>query len=305
MPIHRADILAYELTPVSTVAAVSESMARTKDLDPPSTLSQALTVVQARQLLAFCVPSSIVMFRAAAPLFCVNNGLFSSDDARQLVQDFLRHSRHKSLHDATEAGDLQASWAHIYCGTPVDLVDKYGCVPLHYAADKSETSVCKLLLYAKADIHVRHQGLNIRSGWTALHFAAYAGARDIAFLLLLQGADVNHLDGCRRTPLYYAESRGKNGVARLLKKYGGLVGSHFIEANHLKEALNYNDGEQFLQQDGGQRVQWDASADAADMFADGVAHSAPSFPDGNLADQDLWQNDSAAGAVGLGSSSGI
>merc|ERR1712232_818300 len=100
--------------------------------------------------------------------------------------------------------------------------DSYGCVPLHYVANSNYVSVCKLLLQRGADINLRHRGLNLRKDWTPLHFAAYSGSRDIVLLHLLNRAAVNQMDGCRRTPLYYARNRDKLSSCRIIEKFGGL-----------------------------------------------------------------------------------
>ena len=72
-----------------------------------------------------------------------------------------------------------------------------------------------------------------------MHFAAYVGAEQCARALLRAGAHVNATDAWRRTPLFYAESRGKRACARVLAGQGGRL-------QHLG---------------GGQQPQWDLSAD--------------------------------------------
>ncbi len=54
-------------------------------------------------------------------------------------------------------------------------------------------------------------------GWTPLSTAAHEGHREVAELLIAEGADVNEMNGSGETPLNWA----KGETADLLRKHGG------------------------------------------------------------------------------------
>merc|ERR1719401_74233 len=95
---------------------------------------------------------------------------------------------------------------------------------------------------AGASAHARHRGF----GWTPLHFAANAGARDVAFLLVSPWrpgkAEVNARDNCRRTPLFYALDKNRTECARLLWKFGGRADLHFLVVKILRSVQRIDDG---------------------------------------------------------------
>ena len=63
------------------------------------------------------------------------------------------------------------------------------------------------------------------TGRTPLHWAAWAGHKEIAELLITAGADVNAKDGDDDTPLDEAVSEGEKEIADLLRKHGGKHGT--------------------------------------------------------------------------------
>ena len=66
-----------------------------------------------------------------------------------------------------------------------------------------------------ADVNVKAVG-----GGTLLFIAAHEGHREVAELLIAEGADVNETNGSGETPLDYA----KTETADLLRKHGGKTG---------------------------------------------------------------------------------
>ncbi len=67
-------------------------------------------------------------------------------------------------------------------------------------------------------------------GWTPLHVAAALGHKDVAELLLGNGADVNAQDKKGRTPLDGAAKNGHKAVAELLMGHGAVVSIHDASA---------------------------------------------------------------------------
>ncbi len=59
------------------------------------------------------------------------------------------------------------------------------------------------------------------AGKTPLHITAAQGRKDVAELLLANGADVNAKDNAGATPLHYAVANGRSDVAQLLSEHGG------------------------------------------------------------------------------------
>eukprot|EP00928_Gymnodinium_smaydae_P074589 TRINITY_DN57621_c0_g1_i1.p1 TRINITY_DN57621_c0_g1~~TRINITY_DN57621_c0_g1_i1.p1 ORF type:complete len:347 (-),score=31.98 TRINITY_DN57621_c0_g1_i1:381-1379(-) len=275
-------------TPETIEAVASQS--------PPLRFVAIVGVLDDLTLFGFCYPSVIARLRAAAPVLGGVQGLLLSAAMSRLARHHLTTKSmspvadsHASLHTAAETGDVEAVWCHLFLGKSPNVYDMFGCVPLHYASIR-HMKVCKLLLRAKADVTLKHDDLNMRAGWTPLHFAAYSGAQRIVLLLLSSGAKVNQMDVCRRTPLFYARDRGHACCCRLLEKFGGTADTHLIEDHHLVEAMTYNDGFSSIP-DRGHAVlanshsrqrhrleQWDASADAADMYAEGAMPSVQ-FPE--------------------------
>jgi len=257
----------------STVASLSELLPGSpRQGFARQGLQLVLGAVDPVQLLGFCAPRALLRLQATSAAFGGQEGLLDPSVLRRLATAYLHSPASKgarSLQDAAELGDLDAMWAHLFLGVQPNDYDEHGCLALHHAADKNNVAAYKMLVQVGADIHAPHCGLNIRVGWTPLHFAAYGGSRDVLLLLLLQGAPVNEMDRCRRTALYYSRSRGREACGRLLEKFGGVEDLHLVEPRHLQEAQRLDDGANFARRD--QDVHhWDASADAADMYAEGA-----------------------------------
>ena len=107
------------------------------------------------------------------------------------------------FHKAAGAGNIEAVKQHLAAGADVNAIDRRGWTPLH-----------------QADVRKKRSG-----GWTPLHYAAYGGHKEIAELLIANGADVNAKSESKnglfkgRTPLDSAEY--KTEIADLLRKHGG------------------------------------------------------------------------------------
>lgn len=78
----------------------------------------------------------------------------------------------------------------------IDLMQRYGWTPLHWAARHGQVSVVQRLLGEGARIDAREH-----MGRTPLHLAAMANQRDTVELLLARGADINAPDRWGVTPL--------------------------------------------------------------------------------------------------------
>ncbi len=83
-------------------------------------------------------------------------------------------------------------------GSPINISDRFGSMPLHVAASKDDFLLVKCLVKNKADVNVK----NLR-GKTPLHLARKA---DVAGFLLKSGATINAQDLSGSTPLHVAAS---------------------------------------------------------------------------------------------------
>jgi uncharacterized protein len=84
--------------------------------------------------------------------------------------------------------------------------------PLHSAAAGGSAEIVHALLDAGADANARQQG-----GFTALHAAAHNGDAVMVRDLLAHGADPREMTEEGRTPLSFAEEKGHDEIAALLR----------------------------------------------------------------------------------------
>jgi ankyrin repeat protein len=113
--------------------------------------------------------------------------------------------------------------------TDVNVRDKSGFTPLHWAAVAGAKDIAELLLANNADVHAKNN-----NGDTPLHWAARNGRQEVAELLLANKADVNAKDNGGVTPVRFAEEVSMSSelavwelslvnkpVVELLRQHGG------------------------------------------------------------------------------------
>ena len=93
-------------------------------------------------------------------------------------------------------------------------------ISMHKAAEAGNITAIKQHLDAGADVNATHDG------WTPLHYAASAGHKEVAELLIAKGAAVNVKNDLNdRTPLDWAthpdNPNNTAETADLLRKHGG------------------------------------------------------------------------------------
>ena len=123
--------------------------------------------------------------------------------------------KHGTIHMAAKAGDAEAVKEFLAAGTDVKRDDPF--TPLHWAALHGHKEIAELLITNGADV-------NATTAWgsTPLHKAAQNGHKEIVELLIAKGADVNAKDNrLRKTPLDVAIMRKHAEIADLLRKHGG------------------------------------------------------------------------------------
>ena len=118
------------------------------------------------------------------------------------------------IHEAVRKGNIVAAKKHLAAGADVNAKDIVGKTPLHWAAGNEGRQVAELLIANGADVNAQSEM------GTPLHFAAAFGHKEIVELLIAKDAGVNAKSddgGWAETPLDYAKGK----TADLLRKHGG------------------------------------------------------------------------------------
>ena len=136
-----------------------------------------------------------------------------------------------SIHEAAGTGNIEAVKQHIAAGTDVNgLADNEGVgrlkgveevTPLYLAAQEAQKEIAVLLIANGADVNAKN-----KYGDTPLHCAA---TKEIAELLIANGADVNAKEVDDLTPLDWAAhphnpNADAEEIVDLLRKHGGKTG---------------------------------------------------------------------------------
>ena len=100
----------------------------------------------------------------------------------------------------------------------INAKDNIGFTPLHMAVTMGHREMAELLLVQGADVDARDT-----FGQTSLHQAARWGHKDLAEFLIAKGADVNAKDEAGGTVLHHAAIQGDESVVELLIARGADV----------------------------------------------------------------------------------
>jgi ankyrin repeat protein len=119
-----------------------------------------------------------------------------------------------ALHWAAERGETEIAEMLLYAGASVRATTRIGdYTPLHLAAKSGSAPILDLIVKAGADVHAQ----TTNSGATALHFAAASGSPEAVSVLLSAGADANAREGqWQQTPLMFAASLNRADAIRAL-----------------------------------------------------------------------------------------
>jgi len=117
-----------------------------------------------------------------------------------------------SIHNAAFSGNIEAVKEHIAAGTDVNAMNKDGWAPLHEAVTGGHKDIADLLIAEGADLNAKEAKNRI----TPLHWAAWRGRKEIAELLIAKGANLNTKNNDGGTPLHNAAWKGHVEIAKLL-----------------------------------------------------------------------------------------
>ena len=147
------------------------------------------------------------------------------------------------LMQCAHTGSLDAVKALLAGGADVNAKDhREGDTALMWAVAKDHTSIARVLLEHKADVHARTSG-----GFTPLLFAAQQGDADSAQMILNAGADINQATPDGDTPLLIASASGHEAFSIFLLEHGanpnladsnGIVPLHYAIMEGLAEVAN-------------------------------------------------------------------
>ena len=100
------------------------------------------------------------------------------------------------------------------------------------AAEEGDVEAVKGYLAIDVNVDARDE---VYEG-TPLHFAAFKGRKEVAELLINEGADVNAKNQADATPLDLAIEKNRDETVSLLRKHGGKTGSELKGGEPVVEA---------------------------------------------------------------------
>ncbi len=117
---------------------------------------------------------------------------------------FIKNIFKGTLRKACKKGDIEAVKQHLAAGADVNAGGVFGTTPLLYAATFGHKEIAELLIAEGADVNAKDDKI---VGYP-LHFAAAFGHKEIAEMLIANGADVNAK--FEITELFIARGAGVN-----------------------------------------------------------------------------------------------
>ena len=178
------------------------------------------TLVMTGALGALCLSA---MIHAAAPMSLVDAAMQGNREAvRSLLKDgadvnSAQGDGMTALHWAVQKGDVELTKLLLYAGANVKATTRIGgYTPLLVASKNGNAPLVETLVAGGADPNAA-----TTNGTTALMFAAQAGNAPAVKALLDRGADVNAKEKVKgETPLTFAAAYGRADVIRLLTSRG-------------------------------------------------------------------------------------
>jgi ankyrin repeat protein len=147
------------------------------------------------------------------------------------------------LMQCSRTGSVDAVNALLARGADVNAKDhRGGDTALMWAVAQKHTSIARVLLEHKADVHA-----HTTTGFTPLLFASQQGDADSAQMILNAGADINEATPGGDTPLLIASASGHEAFSIFLLEHGanpnladsnGIVPLHYAMMEGLAEVAN-------------------------------------------------------------------
>jgi ankyrin repeat protein len=132
------------------------------------------------------------------------------------------HEGLTALHLACAANNLLCAEILLKHGANPDCRDFMQCTPLHKAMNHANIEMCKALIAAKADINCQQY-----CGTSPLHQAVSEGLKDLACLLLENGAELDIVESYDITPIFSASQFDQFETLEVLLKHAKLTGIHW------------------------------------------------------------------------------
>jgi ankyrin repeat protein len=150
------------------------------------------------------------------------------------------------LHYAAERGNRELVKLLVDAGAEVDAKDWYGTL-LHLAIKGGHRETVEVLINAGADVNQRYVQTQSGHSCTPLHLAADAGNVGIAELLIVSGADPNGKDKWHGSSvLHYAARSGRKEMVQLLIAEGADLNATDVGCNTPLDVASDSGTEQVL-----------------------------------------------------------
>ncbi|MDQ7821258.1 MAG: ankyrin repeat domain-containing protein [Candidatus Eremiobacteraeota bacterium] len=129
--------------------------------------------------------------------------------------------------DVTKVKALAAKTPALVKAREAGIPGGQGFTALHFAAERGNREIAEFLIEKGADVNATGVTTSDFSteGFTPLHCAAFDGAVEVADLLISKGARVFALDTFGRTPLHIAAFRAKKDMLALLLSKRANIGA--------------------------------------------------------------------------------
>lgn len=115
----------------------------------------------------------------------------------------------------------------------INIRDRYGFTPLHWAAILGNRLIAEKLLEKGTDINAVNN-----QGETPLHWAAWSGKTDLVNLFLTKEGDINKPSNHGKTALEGAINFEHKDIIKLLLDHGAVVDSKWNAADYWKRAVH-------------------------------------------------------------------